>query len=47
VAMAEIAVALSHLRPGQAARVKGFLNRRSRMSARLILHATEAQAIKE
>ena len=47
VAMAEVAVALSHLKPGQAARVKGFLNRRSRMSAQLILHATEALAIRE
>jgi primosomal replication protein N len=42
-----VAVALSHLKPGHAARVKGFLNRKSRMSAHLILHATEAQAIKE
>jgi primosomal replication protein N len=47
VAMAEVAVALSHLKPGHAARVKGFLNRKSRMSAQLVLHATEAQAIKE
>lgn len=47
VAMAEVAVALSHLKPGQAARVKGFLNRRNRMSAQLVFHATEAQAIKE
>lgn len=47
VAMAEVAVALSRLRPGQAARVKGFLNRRNRMSAQLVFHATDAQAIKE
>ena len=47
VAMAEVAVALSRLKPGQAARVKGFLNRKNRMSAQLIFHATEAQAIKE
>jgi len=47
VAMAEVAVALSRLNPGQAARVKGFLNRRNRMSAQLVFHATEAQAIKE
>jgi primosomal replication protein N len=40
-------VALSHLKLGQTARVKGFLNRKSRMSAQLVLHATEAQAIKE
>ena len=47
VAMAEVAVAMSSLKPGQAARVKEFLNRKNRMSAQLILHATEAQAIKE
>ncbi|MGH8648454.1 MAG: primosomal replication protein N [Burkholderiales bacterium] len=47
VAMAEVAVALSGLKPGQAARVKGFLNRKNRMSAQLVLHATDAQAIKE
>jgi len=47
VAMAEVAVAMSRLKPGQAAIVKGFLNRKNRMSAQLILHATEAQAIKD
>ena len=47
VAMGEVAVGLSRLKPGQAARVKGFLNRKNRMSAQLIFHATEAQAIKE
>ena len=47
VAMAEVAVALSRLKPGQAARVKGFLNRRNRMSAQLVFHATDAQVIKE
>ena len=47
VAMAEVAVAMSRLKPGQVARVKGFLNRKNRMSAQLILHATEAQAIKD
>jgi len=47
VAMAEVAVVLSRLKPGQAARMKGFLNRKNRMSAQLVFHATEAQAIKE
>ena len=47
VAMAEVAVAMSRLKPGQTAQVKGFLNRKNRLSAQLILHATEAQAIKE
>jgi primosomal replication protein N len=47
VAMGEVAVGLSRLKPGQAARVKGFLNRKNRMSAQLVFHATDAQAIKE
>jgi len=47
VAMAEVAVALSHLKAGQAARVKGFLNRKNRMSTQLVFHATEAHATKE
>jgi primosomal replication protein N len=47
VAMAEVAVAMSRLRPGQPVRIKGFINRKNRMSAGLILHATEAQAIEE
>ena len=47
VALAEVAVALSRLKPGQAARVKGVLNRRNRMSAQLVFHATDAQAIKD
>jgi primosomal replication protein N len=47
VAMAEVAIAMSRLKPGQAVRVKGFLNRKNRMSAQLILHATEAQATEE
>jgi len=47
VAMGEVAVGLSRLKPGQAARVKGFLNRRNRMSAQLVFHATDAQVIKE
>ena len=47
VAMADVAVAMSRLRPGQAVRVSGFLNRRNRMSAQLILHATAAETLKE
>ena len=47
MAMAELAVAMSRLKPGQALRVTGFLNRKNRMSAQLILHATAAQAIRE
>lgn len=47
VAMAEVAVAMSRYKPGRAVRVKGFMNRKNRMSAQLILHATEAQQIEE
>ena len=42
VAMAEVAKAMSGLKIGQAVRVTGFLNRKNRMSAQLILHATTA-----
>jgi primosomal replication protein N len=47
VAMADVAVAMSRLKPGQAVKVSGFLNRKNRMSAQLVLHVTEARAIKE
>jgi primosomal replication protein N len=47
VAMAEVAVAMARLKPGQAVKVSGFLNRKNRMSTQLILHVTEVQAIKE
>ena len=47
VAMAEVAVEMARLKPGQAVLVSGFINRKNRMSAQLILHATEAKAIKE
>ena len=47
VAMAEVAVAMSRYQVGRAVRVKGFMNRKNRMSTQLVLHATEAQAIEE
>ena len=47
VAMAEVAVAMSRLKPGQAVKLNGFLNRKNRMSTQVILHATEATAIKD
>ena len=47
VAMAEVAVAMARLKPGQVVKVNGFLNRKNRMSAQLVLHVTEARAIKE
>jgi primosomal replication protein N len=45
--MAEVAVTMSRYKVGRAVRVKGFMNRKNRMSAQLVLHATEAQAIEE
>ena len=47
VAMADVAVSMARFKPGQAVKVNGFINRKNRMSAQLILHATEARAIKE
>ena len=47
VAMAEVAVSMSRLKPGQAVKLSGFLNRKNRLSAQLILHVTEAKAIRE
>ena len=47
VAMAEVAKAMSGLKVGQAVKVTGFLNRKNRMSAQLILHATQAEQFKE
>ena len=45
VAMAEVAVAMSRLKAGQAVKVSGFLNRKNRMSAQLILHAATAEIL--
>jgi primosomal replication protein N len=47
VAMADVAVAMSRLKPGQAVRLSGFLNRKNRLSTQLILHATQALEIKD
>ena len=45
VAMAEVAVTMSRLSAGQAVKVSGFLNRKNRMSAQLILHAATAEIL--
>jgi primosomal replication protein N len=47
VAMGEAATAMARLRVGAAIRVSGFLSRKNRMSAQLILHATETDILKE
>ena len=43
IAMAEVAKAMSGMQIGQTVRVVGFLNRKNRMSAQQILHATKAE----
>jgi len=43
VAMGEVAVRLARLTAGRTVNVSGFLNRRSRMSKQLVLHATELE----
>lgn len=42
VAMGEVAIRAAALKVGQTVRVRGFLNRKSRMSKQIVLHATEA-----
>lgn len=47
VAMGEIAMAMSCLRQGNTVSLEGFINRKNRMSAQLILHVTKAQTLKD
>ena len=47
VAVGEIAVGMSRMRQGHLVSVEGFLNRKNRMSAQLILHVTRAQDLKD
>ncbi len=47
VALGEIAVEMSRMQQGHAVTVEGFLNRKNRMSAQLVLHVTKAQTLKE
>jgi primosomal replication protein N len=46
VAVGEIAVGLARMRQGHQVSVEGFLNRKNRMSAQLVLHVTRAQELK-
>ena len=41
VALGEAAMQLSRAKPGVQVKVTGFLNRKNRMSAQLVLHATQ------
>ena len=45
VALGAIAAQMARLRAGDAIRVLGFLNRKNRMSAQLVLHATRTETI--
>ena len=47
VAVGESAMAMSRMQQGRLVNVEGFLNRKNRMSAQLILHVTKAQELKE
>jgi len=43
IAIGEVAVALSRMEAGAAVSLEGFLNRKNRMSAQLVLHVTQAR----
>jgi primosomal replication protein N len=45
VAMAQAALGMAGLSAGHAVRVRGFLNRKNRMSAQLVLHATTIEQL--
>ncbi|HEY0338559.1 MAG TPA: primosomal replication protein N [Burkholderiales bacterium] len=47
VALGEVAMHLSRLKAGVAISATGFLNRKHRLSAQLVLHATATELLKE
>ena len=47
VAVGDMAVEMSRFVAGQQVQVTGFLNRKNRMSAQLILHVTQVQSLKD
>ncbi len=47
IALGEAASQLSRTKAGAQIRVAGFLNRKNRMSAQLVLHAIETEVLKE
>ena len=47
VALGEIAMAMSRMTQGRQVSVEGFINRKNRMSAQLILHVTKAHELKD
>jgi primosomal replication protein N len=47
VALGEPASGMARLKAGDEIRVHGFLNRKNRMSAQLVLHATRTELLKD
>ncbi len=47
VAMGEVAVSMSRMQQGHTVSVEGFLNRKNRMSAQIILHVTKVHMLKD
>lgn len=47
VVLGDTAAQLAKLKAGAQVRVTGFLNRKNRMSAQLVLHATETEILRE
>jgi primosomal replication protein N len=47
VILGDAATTLSESRAGSTVRITGFLNRKNRMSAQLVLHASRADLLKE
>jgi primosomal replication protein N len=47
VALGDAATRLTRVQPGAEVRVEGFLNRKNRMSAQLVLHANSTEILKE
>lgn len=47
IAIGEIAVVMSRMQTGAEVHLEGFLNRKNRMSAQLVLHVTNARTLKE
>jgi primosomal replication protein N len=47
IAIGEVAMVMSRLQAGSTVDVEGFLNRKNRMSAQIVLHVTKAQPLKD
>jgi primosomal replication protein N len=47
IAIGEVAMVMSRMQAGSTVDVEGFLNRKNRMSAQIILHVTKAQTVKD